>query len=55
MPTISWTDNFVLNIVNSTIEIRNMKLHEEKNLSSMQKYKAVRKLFELLIFKLLKK
>ena len=52
-PSVGQT--FVLDTVNSTIEIRNMKLHEEKNPSSMQNYKAARKLFELLVLKLFKK
>ena len=48
-------DNFLLNKMKSTSEIRNMKLHEENKRSSMQNCKAVRKLTEMVVLKLFKK
>ena len=35
MPSQIWTDNLVLNILKSTMEIRSMKLHEENKPCSM--------------------
>ena len=55
MPSVNWTDNFVLNIMKSTTEIRNMKLHEENKHGSMQNYKAVRKLIGIPVLKLSRK
>ena len=51
MPSKNWTDNFVLNMLKSTMEIRNTKLHEVNKPCSMQNYKAVRTLIEMLVLK----
>ena len=53
--SVNWTDNLVLNILKSTREIRYVKLHDETEPDSMQNYKAVRKLIEMLALKLTKK
>ena len=36
----------------STTEIKNMKLHEENKPGSLQNYRAVRKLIEMLVFEI---
>ena len=53
MPSESCADNFGLNIMKTTIEIRNMKLHEESKPGSMQNCKAVRKFIKMLVLELL--
>ena len=55
MPSVSWTDNFVLNMLKSTVEIKNVKFHDENEPGSMPNYKVVRKLIEMLVLKLFKK
>ena len=55
MPSENHADNFLLNKMKSTIEIRNMKLHEENKHGSMQNCEAVRKLVEMVVLKLFSK
>ena len=54
MPSVNSTDKFVIIVWKSTIEIRHMKLREENKLGSMQNYKTVRKLNEMIVLKMFK-